>query len=182
MSESPTPSGPSVTGLLFDACIYVPLGFVLEAPSLLPKLAERGRNQVRVAQMIGKFAVARLGGDLGCMREDAEKFVGAALSMFGITSGSPPATKSAFRSEATTTAPAADPIDVVGGEPEAHPAAAASLPLAGYDTLAASHVVPRLATMTRAELEAVGAYERANRARRTIINRVEQLLQPEHGT
>ena len=46
-----------------------------------------------------------------------------------------------------------------------------------YDSLAASQVVPRLAGLTADELEAVRAYEAADRARRTILGRVAQLQQ-----
>ncbi|MGI9577761.1 MAG: hypothetical protein ACR2OH_06160 [Microthrixaceae bacterium] len=45
-----------------------------------------------------------------------------------------------------------------------------------YDSLAASQVVPRLTTLAAEELEAIGSYEAANRARRTILNRVTALL------
>lgn len=49
------------------------------------------------------------------------------------------------------------------------------LAIPGYDSLAASQVVPRLAGLSPEELAAVGAYESAHRARRTILNRVRQL-------
>jgi hypothetical protein len=52
----------------------------------------------------------------------------------------------------------------------------AELAIEGYSTLAASQVVPRLATLNAAELDAIGRYERGHRARRTILNRVAQLL------
>lgn len=50
------------------------------------------------------------------------------------------------------------------------------LVIPGYDSLAASQVVPRLTTLQPAELSAIGAYEEAHRGRRTILNRVRQLL------
>ena len=50
------------------------------------------------------------------------------------------------------------------------------LPVQDYDSLAASQVVPRLATLDTDELLAVQAYERAHRNRQTILNRVAQLL------
>jgi hypothetical protein len=53
---------------------------------------------------------------------------------------------------------------------------AAELPITDYDSLAASQVVPRLATMSAADLELVGAYERSHRNRQTILHRVAQLL------
>ena len=50
------------------------------------------------------------------------------------------------------------------------------LPIEDYESLAASHVVDRLATLTPAELRAVRAFETAHRGRRTILGRIEQLL------
>jgi hypothetical protein len=49
------------------------------------------------------------------------------------------------------------------------------LAIPGYDSLSASQVVQRLAGLSKDELEAVGAYESAHRARRTILTRVNQL-------
>jgi hypothetical protein len=51
-----------------------------------------------------------------------------------------------------------------------------SLPIPGYESLAASQVIPRLAALTTEELRSVGAYERATRHRQTILHRVAQLL------
>lgn len=53
---------------------------------------------------------------------------------------------------------------------------AEKLAIPEYDSLAASQVVPRLTTLSAAELQAIGAYESAHRGRRTILNRVTQLL------
>ena len=69
-------------------------------------------------------------------------------------------------------------------EPEPETAAAApipapaesDLPIQDYDSLAASQVVPRLATLGPDELRAVQAYESATRHRQTILHRVAQLL------
>jgi hypothetical protein len=54
----------------------------------------------------------------------------------------------------------------------------ASSPLAipGFDTLSASQVVQRLDGLTADELRAVRDHETGHRGRRTILNRVEQLL------
>jgi hypothetical protein len=53
---------------------------------------------------------------------------------------------------------------------------AEALAIPHYDSLAASQVVPRLAALSEAELRAVRAYESAQRGRRTILNRIEQIL------
>lgn len=71
----------------------------------------------------------------------------------------------------------------VGAEPGAAGSTAAEavpteseLPVQDYDALAASQVVPRLATLSVDELDAVRRYERSHRNRQTILNRVAQLL------
>lgn len=56
-----------------------------------------------------------------------------------------------------------------------------NLAIPGYDSLAASQVVPRLTTLGPDELGAIGSYEQANRGRRTILNRVTQLLNSADG-
>ncbi len=66
-----------------------------------------------------------------------------------------------------------------GGRPAGEAGAPASRELAipGYDSLSASQVVQRLASLSPAELDAVRRYEAANRGRRTILARVAQLQQ-----
>jgi hypothetical protein len=53
-----------------------------------------------------------------------------------------------------------------------------ALGIPGYDSLSASQVVQRLGGLSPAELEAIRDHELAHRHRRTILNRVEQLLGP----
>ena len=50
-----------------------------------------------------------------------------------------------------------------------------TLAIPGYDSLSASQVVQRLASLGPDELDAVGRYEAAGRGRRTILARVAQL-------
>ncbi len=52
---------------------------------------------------------------------------------------------------------------------------AAGLAIPGYDSLSASQVVQRLDGLSSDELAAVGEYESAHRARRTVLTRVSQL-------
>ena len=72
---------------------------------------------------------------------------------------------------APTTAPTAvrPPVD-------AHVPDVASLAIPGFDILSASQVVQRLDGLSRSELVAVRAYETSTRGRRTILSRVDQLL------
>ena len=76
---------------VIEMCVYAPLGFALEARSLLPRFVERGRNQVAMARVVGKFA-ARKG------REGLEERVGEGhalvmglLELTGVVDGSPDA-------------------------------------------------------------------------------------------
>jgi hypothetical protein len=50
-----------------------------------------------------------------------------------------------------------------------------ALAIPNYDSLAASQVVPRLASLSAAELESLRRYEAAHRRRMTVLNRVAQL-------
>ena len=51
-----------------------------------------------------------------------------------------------------------------------------TLSIPGFDTLSASQVVQRLDGLNRTELVSVRAYEASTRGRRTILSRVDQLL------
>src|SRR4051812_40681418 len=52
-------------------------------------------------------------------------------------------------------------------------------PLAGYDRLNAGQVAARLSELGQAQLRAVGAYERAHRYRRAVLERISALEGPE---
>jgi len=189
--------------VLCDLLLYAPLGFAFEARRLLPELAERGRNQVNAARYIGEFAVkqagAHLGPDLERVGRDVSRAVEGALGAFGLSlpplfpveqppgsDGTTPGGEEAAAGPSSAPAPpAADEAaapsaarpDAAGPTATAHPPGPGELPIPDYDSLAASQVVPRLASLDVDELEAVKAYEAAKRARRTILNRVEQLLE-----
>jgi hypothetical protein len=51
--------------LLCDLFVYAPLGFVFEAPKLVPELAARGREQVAAARTVGRFVVEKANERLG---------------------------------------------------------------------------------------------------------------------
>lgn len=62
----------------------------------------------------------------------------------------------------------------VPGDAAARPSSNA-LPIADYESLAASQVVDRLERLSIAELDLVAAFERAHRGRRTVLGKIEQL-------
>src|SRR4051794_39437850 len=132
---------------LLDVLVYAPLGLLLEARDLLPKLADKGRQrlggQVTVARMVGELAVRQ-----GQRR--AEKVLERLRQQNSAGAGASPS--QARRSEpanghrdepgtVTDIRPPAAPAAAPGAEPAA---GVAALAIPGYDTLSASQVVPRL--------------------------------------
>ena len=165
---------------LLDLLVYAPLGLLLEALDLLPRLAEKGRRQmggqVTVARMIGELAVRQ-----GQRR--AEKVIQRLREQqggrgSGAGAGDRPANGHRPSSSATSTASSA-----ASSPSPAHPSTApppvsdpSSLAIPGYDTLSASQVVPRLEGLSSAELGAIRVYEEATRGRKTILTRIDQLV------
>jgi hypothetical protein len=156
--------------------VYAPLGFALAARDELPKLVEKGRAtldpQLAMARMIGEFAVTH-------GQKEAEKAVRQATELLGDVLGRPTPPPAPA---APTSASAPGPVPAPPRAPRAPKAAtngsgpkADHLAIPGYDALAASQVVQRLAGLSAEELEAVRAYEEATRHRKTILTRVSQL-------
>ncbi len=152
---------------LLDLLVYAPLGLLMEARDLVPKLADKGRQrmggQVTVARMIGEMAVRQ-----GQRR--AEKVVQRLREQQSTPDRPDAAPRPANGHRPPPTATPAP------GAPKG-PAApdATSLAIPGYDTLSASQVVPRLEGLSTDELGAIAAYEQATRARKTVLTRIDQL-------
>jgi len=171
-----------------ELLVFAPIGLALTARDELPKLIERGRQQVSgqvaMAKMIGQFAVAQ-------GQREAEKVVkqaGERLGDLGLGGKPAPASSpvSPVPSPASANGHGAAPTASKPPKAPATPTAASTrtsaaspsddhLAIPGYDALSASQVVQRLAGLSAAELEAVRAYEAGNRGRKTILHRVSQL-------
>jgi hypothetical protein len=164
----------------FEVFVYAPLGFALDARQLFPKLVDRGRSQVVLARVVGKYAVQhgqtraeRYLGDsqtqlaavlqaLGVLPEEQELDDDGDVAAFEagtVTFAQPPA----------AVAEAPEPVD------EVPPPDPGELAIPDYDNLSASQVVPRLGGLTPDELEAVRRYELAARGRKTILGKITQL-------
>lgn len=151
-----------------DLMVFAPLGFALEARRLMPSFVERGRQQVNMAKVVGQFAVQHGQNEgkrrLAKVQEQAE----AILAEFGIA-GTPEMSTEPGSAPATAAPAAKAPVV------RATAAEAATLPIADYDSLAASQVIPRLEGLEAADLAAVRAYEVAHRGRKTILGKIAQL-------
>ena len=160
---------------LLDLLVYAPLGLLMEARDLVPKLADKGRQrmggQVTVARMIGEMAVRqgqrRAEKVVQRMREQ-QGWSGSSVSdeaRHRPANGHGPPPPAAAEPTSTTPSP-----DAGTAPPEA-----ASLAIPAYDTLSASQVVPRLEGLSAEELESIRRYEEATRARKTVLSRIDQL-------
>jgi len=156
-----------------DLAVYAPIGLVLLVREQLPTLVGKGREtvtgRVRVARFIGQFAVAK-------GRQEIERRLAEARTP------SRPATPTATASPSPVREPPlASPVVIVADDAAAAPASPraagddAALPIEGYDALAASQVVGRLAGLDADGLEQVRLHETAHRARRTVLARIAQL-------
>lgn len=178
MSDSKASSRSTPVDLWFDLFVYAPLGFALEAPRLLPELADKGRNHVNTARAVGQFAAQMLERRVG----PAGGVLGAVIGGLGLRGSAPVKVADPPRADPRPTGSAASSstqkpaTGTDSASAPSPPGDAEDLPIAEYDSLAASQVVPRLVGLTPAELSAVQAYEQAGRARRTVLNRVAQLL------
>jgi hypothetical protein len=74
-----------------DIVLYAPLALVLDAPQLLPKLAEQGKQHVRNAQALGPHAWRRIQNRLVSTAETVGGQAGEVLRQFGLVP-SPPST------------------------------------------------------------------------------------------
>lgn len=117
MSDNKTPVDRAI-----ELLVYAPIGFALEARSLLPKLVERGRQQltgqVTMARVVGQFAVqqgqAEAGKRVGAVRRQAEAALGD-LGLLG-PNGAAPGSRGdgAAAAEPVAAAGTADAADAAG--------------------------------------------------------------------
>jgi hypothetical protein len=219
---------------LLDCLLYAPLGAAVVFVEEVPRLAERGRERIVVARLVGKFAVDEARRRLrapssGPSREQAHRAKEGSQPGF-FTSGDALSTTTPVAASAS---PGISDHDAAEAQERAQehgdsrpagaetpgsravrgPAAPVSgrsrsqspritaarkkrsdessglgasttgpdLPIPGYDTLAASQVVERLASLTAAELETVRKHESAGRKRRTVLHRIAQLSSERDG-
>ena len=177
MTTPDAPDPRKVAEAALDVFVYAPMGLALEAKELLPKLAERGRNQVVMARLGARFAMQRAEAEVDKLLERLQPSETAP-----VTEPEPePAAAPVTEPTPEPAAAAAEPVRSRTAKPRAKaapkpkPRASATLAIPGYDTLSASQVVPRLDALRANELEAIRRHEVSHRGRRTILSRIAQL-------
>jgi len=172
--EGVTPTGGSAVGaqpeldllaLGADLLLFAPLGFALKARTLLPELVQSGRDEWKkrstVARFVGKLVVD------GGKRSLDQRRTGATRAAAPAPDAAPTPTPPVVRSRAVASPPAAAPGST-GSGPE-------SLPIEGYDTLAAPSIIELLEGLDAEGVAAVQQYESSHRGRRTVLARIAQL-------
>jgi hypothetical protein len=168
----------------FELFVYAPLGFALDARRLLPRFIDRGRSQVVLARVVGRYAVKRGSKRAGAYLDQSGSQMSAVLQALGLFAdetgpGADPADLDDFEGEVLTFETAGRSTEPLAGH--AGESAGADAPEVGclaipdYDNLSASQVVPRLGGLSTAELDEVLRYEAAKRGRKTILNKIAQL-------
>lgn len=171
------------------------MNLVSELLRVVPRFVDRTRSQAElVASLAGHLPC--LGGVLGAGQHQAdtegatqpgatEEGGSIVVVQESLTESVPVDVLSVLEADTDGSEPAEAGKDADGaartggGAATAAPAppTEAELPIESYDSLAASQVVPRLATLDEAELLAVRHYESAHRNRQTILNRIAQRLE-----
>lgn len=155
-----------------DVLLFAPVGLALTARDELPQMVAKGRarvsDHVRIAKVVGKLAVKQ-------GRREAEKVASRAAGLLDELGLVPPRDGGGQESEKQTALAASPRPAKAAAKKQVARASGGHLAIPGYDTLSASQVVQRLAGLSAEELEAVRAHERANRGRRTILTRIDQL-------
>lgn len=154
-----------------------------ELLAVVPRLVDRTRSQAEFARSVASLLPC-VGSRLGRRHEEHGGGVPEheRVDVLSVLADEPPDDTAAPTAVDPDTAVDTGPVPTAGvPAPASVPTdvaapAESELPIQDYDSLAASQVVPRLATLSPDELRAVQAYETSTRHRQTILNRVAQLL------
>jgi hypothetical protein len=146
-----------------DLTFFAPIGLAATMATCLPRLVADGRHRVEqriaAARAIGEVVVTYAG------HRVLQRFADDRPSV-------PPLT---LPTALLTTAGEQRPIAGALRRDKPHIADVAELPIDEYESLAASQVVARLESLDAGELSLVEQFERANRRRRTVLGKIEQL-------
>ena len=138
---------------LVELAVFGPLELTAKVVEEIPTALDKARQQLVLARFIGKMAVDQGVQELR-RRLDSE----------GLPSEEDPAP------EEPSDRPLADEETSDGEVP--HPD---ELALPDYEQLPAAHVVAKLAGLTQDERDAIERFELANRHRRTVLGKIDQL-------
>jgi hypothetical protein len=172
--DDETPPG---VNQLLDMFIYAPIGMLYEYPEVLPQLVKKGKSQVQLAKVMGEFAIRKGQADPAAFASEGFASAGGAIAklitelgeMFAESQGSNGAGERRSGSTSESAAIEAKASVVSPNKPTSR------LPIANYDKLTAREIVGLLSDITPAQRARVRAHETQNRARKTVLSKLDQL-------
>lgn len=173
---------PDLSDRLADLLIYAPLGLLWERDQVLERLVKRGRSQTQLAKLAAQMAAQRGPEEVEKqVKKTLESLAGSlagplarVLVEAGVALGVPGGAK-----------PSASPPPAQAPAPEAATPAPETMTAQGevggivdYDQRSAREVLGLLAPLDSDALAEVRAYELVGRKRKTILAKLDQLLDP----
>ncbi len=157
---------------LLDLLIYAPIGLLLEAKDLIPKLAERGRGQVALTQLAGKVAGNRGRDETAPLFRRLVEAAGAALGSMTTDEH-----ELSDELELSDEHELSDELDDHGESSEDD----LSLPIKNYNAFSAPQLLEKLEALDQQQLDEILDYELTHRDRQTVTNRIKQLSALDHS-
>lgn len=155
---------------LLDLFVYAPVGLLYEYQDVLPQLVKRGRSQVQLARVMATMAARQNSGGSDQPTPEAAlaAMAGVATRMFSDLLAS---ALDADQGKPAKPEASSEPVEAetVGQE------APGPVPIAGYDELTAREIVALLPDLSPAQRSRVEQHERAHRARKTVLGKIERL-------
>ena len=186
MADEPEDQNP--VDQLVDLFVYAPVGLLYEYQDVVPKLVKRGKSQVQLAKVIGQMARKRGRADsFTVLAEGVAGMVAKQVTEIGSAIGLAPPGTAAENTQPPPPSPAAAksvgkaknaPQVSAGGavtKKAATKGAAKPLPIARYDELTAKEIIGLLDDLEPTQLGRIRDHEQANRARKTILGKLDRL-------
>ena len=170
-------NSPGVNQLL-DMFIYAPIGMLYEYPDVLPQLIKKGKSQVQLAKVMGEFALRKGQADPAGFASESLAGAGGAIAKLITELGDllGASDSSRFTTEVTNARSAnGTPVIETTASASSDGASKKKLPIANYDNLTAREIVSVLSDITPAQRARVRAHETKNRARKTVLSKLDQL-------
>ena len=139
---------------LLDLLLYAPIGLLLEAKDLIPKLVDRGRGQVALTQLAGKVVTNRGRNDMGLLFRQVLEAAGAAF-------GAMTTDERELSDEGANNGESSEDDTL--------------LPIKNYNAFSAPQLLGKLEALDQQQLDEILAYEQTHRDRQTVTNRIKQL-------
>ena len=149
---------PSPVEKVFAAAFYAPIGLGAKLVDDLPTNLTKAKQHIDFARSIGRIAVDRGVAEVTAKLRDSTGDI----------------TDTHDRSMVIDVEVVEDRDETI---PEGPVPDVEGLALADYDHLPASHIISKLDGLTSGEVGAIERYEVANRGRRTVLGKIDQLRQ-----